>query len=212
MKKCAIMQPTYIPWLGYFDLIDQVDCFVFLDDVQLSRRSWQVRNKIKAGQELYLSVSIQKNKSRSHTTIQNAAISYDGNWRNKHLGSIYHSYKKSTFFDQVYPFVEKFLLQTPDYLAESNRGIITAIWNKIGYQKEFISSSDLPTSTVKKDNYLLSICRKVGADYYLSARGSSDYIEKEWPGGAFADSKVKLYYHNYDHPEYRQLGETFLSI
>ena len=64
--KCAIMQPTYFPWIGHFDLIDQVEKFVFLDNVQLVRRSWGVRNRIKTAQgELYLTIPVKKNGQRT---------------------------------------------------------------------------------------------------------------------------------------------------
>ncbi len=76
--KLAIMQPTFNPWLGYFDLIDYVDEFVFLDTVQLARRSWQVRNKLKVNNKEYMfSLPIKKEKSRDETILKDTRISFE---------------------------------------------------------------------------------------------------------------------------------------
>ena len=89
MNLTAIMQPTFFPWIGYFDLIDQVETFVFFDDVQLVKRSWQVRNRIKsANGELFLTIPIKKNKIRDELLISEAEIAYDENWQNKHLKTL----------------------------------------------------------------------------------------------------------------------------
>jgi hypothetical protein len=86
---CAIMQPTYFPWTGYFDLIDQSDKFVFLDDVQLVRRSWMVRNRIKTSQgPLFLSIPVRKTKHRDEQLLHETEIDYSQNWQKKHLDSI----------------------------------------------------------------------------------------------------------------------------
>jgi hypothetical protein len=99
MNLTAIMQPTFFPWIGYFDLIDQVESFVFYDDVQLVKRSWQVRNRIKsANGELFLTIPIKKNKTRDELLISEAEIAYDENWQSKHLKSIESAYKKADHF------------------------------------------------------------------------------------------------------------------
>ena len=78
--KTAIMQPTFIPWLGYFDMIDKADCFIFLDHVQLVKRSWHVRNRlIISGYEKFITVPVFKNQSREFTSINKAQINYSEN-------------------------------------------------------------------------------------------------------------------------------------
>jgi hypothetical protein len=119
-KTCAIMQPTYIPWLGYFDLMDSVDSFVFLNDVQWAKWSWQVRNRIKTSQGgLFLTVPIKRGvKSRLETKINEAQINDTEMWREKHLKSIFVAYRKSRYFDEVFPFLETMIgnkSETLDY-------------------------------------------------------------------------------------------------
>ena len=89
-RVLSLMQPTYFPWLGYFNLIKQSDIFVVYTTTQLQKRSWQVRNKIKTTQgETFLSIPVKKTTNRDKLLIENAEISYDNNWVNKHLTTIH---------------------------------------------------------------------------------------------------------------------------
>lgn len=211
-KTGAIMQPGYIPWIGFFDLIDQVDLFIFLDNVQLVRRSWNVRNRIKTSQgELYLTIPVRKSMERSKTMLCNAQIDRDNKWQKKHLKSIEHAYKKSMHFDEVYPFLKGLIESEKNTLSEFNINIIREISFKIGIKKVFLSVSELENISGKKDGLLVSICKETGINEYVSARGSSEYIEKETPGGEFYRHGINLSYHNFTHPVYNQLFGEFLS-
>ena len=210
--KCAIMQPTYIPWIGYFDLIDSVDKFVFLDDVKLEKCSWQVRNRIKTSQgELYLTVPIKSTKSRLELMINEAEINDNIPWRKKHLKSIFFAYKKTKYFEEVYPFLEKLIDNNIILIKDFNINIIKSIAYKIGIETEFEISSKLEVSG-KKDYRLISICKELGCDEYISPQGSAVYLEKTKPCGAFDNSKISLYYFNYKHPIYNQLYGDFLPF
>ncbi|HXA01064.1 MAG TPA: WbqC family protein [Cytophagaceae bacterium] len=204
------MQPTYLPWLGYFDLIDQVNDFVFLDNVQLVKRSWQVRNKIKMiDDELYLTIPIKKNTHRDITFINQATIFEGDNWRNCHLKSLEQCYKKSNFYKLVFPFVMEQYEHKTNNLADFTIKFICEISTKIGINTTFTRSSELCNISGKKDSLLTSICKSLDSKYYLSPPGSSVYIESYNPGGDFKNSNIDLYYHNYKHPEYRQLNTPF---
>ena len=209
---CVIMQPTYFPWMGYFDLIDQSDTFVFLDDVKLASQSWMVRNRIKTSNgPIFLTVPISKEKNSENILIQNALLANDKPWRKKHLKSIYYEYKKSGFFDEVYPWAEKIINYPTDSLSEFNIQGITLICNLIGLNPTFIRSSTTGIIDLTKDIKLVEICRRYNCEIYLSPQGSSDYLEKKNPGGAFQDSGIDLYYHNYAHPTYPQSHGVFTS-
>jgi hypothetical protein len=206
------MQPTYIPWLGYFDLIDSVDKFVFLDDVKLEKCSWQVRNRIKTPQgELYLTIPIRKTVGRDKLIINEALINNEEPWREKHLKSIFYAYRKSEFFNEVYSFTEELVNNKAVRLCAFTVNVITRIANKIGIDKEFILSSSLKNLSGRKDMRLVAICKESGCDRYLSPRGSDVYIEKNSPGGKFPESGIDLFYQNYEHPVYNQLYGGFAS-
>lgn len=207
------MQPTYIPWLGYFDLLDAVDKFIFLDDVQLEKRSWQIRNRIKTSHgELYLTVPIRMTKSRNQLMINEAIIDDEISWRKKHLKSIFLNYKKSTCFDEIFPFLERLIRNEISKLCDLNANIILAISNKIGINTKFMFSSNLKHVLNKKTLRLISICKEVGCNEYLSPQGAAAYIEINLPGRKFSENKIDLFYQNYEHPIYDQLYFKFLPF
>lgn len=151
-NSCAIMQPTYIPWIGYFDLMDSVDAFVFLDDVQWAKASWQVRNRIKTIQgELYLSISIKRTeRTRLETQINEALLNDRETWREKHIRSISLAYRKSDFFEQVFPLVVELLRAPLKTLGDFNINIIKTISEKIGIKTRFLRSSELIRSSASR--------------------------------------------------------------
>ncbi|HAZ10378.1 MAG TPA: hypothetical protein DCY56_04655 [Candidatus Omnitrophica bacterium] len=211
--KAAIMQPTYLPWLGYFDIVDQVDKFVFLDDVQLVKRSWQTRNRIKTAQgELFLTIPIKKATKRDDTLICNAVISEDEPWKERHVRSIELAYKKAPYFDLTFPFIKKIIFNEEKKLSDYNIYIIKQIAAKLGLRTDFICSSELKGISGKKDARLVSICKYIGCDEYVAVQGSAAYIEKESPGGNFTKNNLKFLYHNYEHPAYDQINGNFISF
>ena len=209
--KCAIMQPTYIPWLGYFDLIDSVNKFIFLDDVKLEKCSWQVRNRIKTPQgELYLTIPVRSTKGRDKLIINEVTINDSELWRKKHLKSIFYAYKKSEFFNEVYPFIEKLINNKTIKLCGFTINIITTISDRIGINKGFMLSSNLKKLSGRNEERIVSICKEVNCNEYLSPQGSAVYIEKELPGGKFPKNNIDLFYQNYKHPVFRQGYGEFL--
>ncbi|WP_274521014.1 WbqC family protein [Neobacillus niacini] len=201
-----------MPWIGYFSMIDKVDVFVFLDDVQLVKRSWQVRNKIKSnGKELLLTIPIVKDKKRNDMLIQNSSYCKKENWKEKHLKSINHSYSKAKCYYEVYPFIEKIYWKNHASIAQFNIDIIKRICEKIGITSRLIVSSNINKNKGKKDELLANICESINVRRFLSAQGAVPYIEENNPGGEFTERKIELYYHMYNHPIYPQLGNDFIS-
>ncbi len=211
-KIIAIMQPTYLPWIGYFNMIDKVDEFVFLDDVQLVKRSWGVRNRVKSSNgELLLTVPIKKTKSRAETLYSNAIINYEEQWVKKHLNTLKFSYTKAKYFNEIFVFIREILERNTNIIGKLNIEIIKEISSKIGIKTKFFISSELTNIEGIKDERLVSICKNRKATHYLSAIGSAAYIEYESSGGAFSKKNVQLNYYNYKHPVYEQLYGDFIS-
>ena len=208
-KIIAIMQPTYMPWMGYFSMIDQVDEFVFLDSVQLVGRSWQVRNKIKYNnQEKMLTIPADKSHNRNERII--ASTSYAGEtWKNGHLEMIKQAYRNSPFYSEVVEFLNRLYSKTYPSIGNLNATFIVEICRRIGIRTPFFFSSEFDISS-HKDKLLVEICKYLKADTYLSAQGSAAYIETNEAGGEFIRNGIELLYFNYEHPEYRQEGEGFI--
>ncbi|WP_395167158.1 WbqC family protein [Francisella salimarina] len=211
--KLAIMQPTFNPWVGYFDLINSVDIFVFLDNVQLEKRSWQVRNKVKSNddKEIFISIPIKKIEHRDNTLINTAVINgYD--WAKKALKTIKHNYSKSKYFKEVYPFIEKLILNKENYiLSDYNINIIKSVSDKLAIKTSFIRASSINNLEGAKDKLLLSICKSLNASTYISPKGSSVYLQKNNAGEKYKMNRVGLYYSDYVHPRYSQVGRDFIE-
>ena len=159
---CAIMQPTFLPWMGYFSMMSKVDLFVYFDDVQLAKRSWQVRNRIKGQNgEFFLNIPIKKTVTRDELLICEAVIDDEQGWRQKHLTSMLHAYKKAPFFESVYPFLEDIYAKKTTKLSEFTIFAIESIKVAIGIETRSVLASVLDGIEGQKDERLVSICKKV---------------------------------------------------
>ena len=130
------MQPSYIPWLGYFDLIDAVDSFILLDDVKVAKSSWNVRNRIRSAQgETMLSVPVSLPKTRLDSLFTETKLNNNIPWRKKHLKSIEQVYRKTDYFDEFFPKLEKQINASHQYLIDLNEGLIFEICNFLNIRK-----------------------------------------------------------------------------
>ncbi len=207
--KIAIMQPTYLPWVGYFDLIDQVDHFVFLDDVQLTKRSWQVRNRIKTPQgEFYLSVPVEK--APRDTLLHQAKVKNALGWRVRHLQNIEQHYRKANHYAEVAPQLKEALSLSDDSLADSNIHLIETLAKILNLGTQFSRSSTLRSNPASKGDGLIELCQLVGATAYFSPLGSAAYLEGEGSSDDFAQAGIELPYQHYAPASYRQLHGEFI--
>lgn len=212
MVSCAIMQPTYLPWCGYFNLIDSVDHFIFLDDVKLEKSDWHIRNRIKsANGDLMLSISVNLPMGRMNTMINQATLDFTKPWQKKHLKSIFSNYRKAKYFDDIFPFIEKLINEQHNNLSHYTINIIKAISKQLGITTNFVLASNLDKTDKVKDYRLVELCQQMSANHYLSPAGSADYLEKHSPGGAIAANNIKLDYQDFMHPNYPQLYGEFVS-
>lgn len=210
--KCAIMQPTYIPWSGYFNMIASVDVFIFLDDVQFNKRSWQQRNRIMVnGSEKFVTVPVST-KGKREQLINEVETDETQSWRKGHQAMINHAYAKHPYGQIVSSILDSVLSTNCSNLSAINRQLIEVLMDCLEIKTKIMLSSQISVSG-KKSEYLLRLCDFVGADKYLSAKGSQEYIEYE---GLFNSSTVVVEYHDFLPFPYRQSGSglfiPYLSI
>jgi len=197
--KCAIMQPTYMPWAGYFNLIASVDTFVFLDDVQFDRRSWQSRNRIfDGGKVAWLTCPVQK-VSRD-TLINKIALVEQSQWRALHKKKVQLNYCNAPFFDDVRPILNTLETLDTTSLSENNQAIITHLCELLGIKTKMISASEINTGG-HRSTHLLNICKAIDASIYVSPQGSRDYLMED---KVFANSSVALAFQEYEPQSYIQ--------
>jgi hypothetical protein len=208
MKKVAIMQPTYLPWMGYFSLINQVDTFVIYDDVQFDKRSWQQRNKIKtqSGTQWLTVPVLTKNKFSQK--INDVSISKESGFEKDHIKAIEINYSKAPFFKIYKNEIFDCLEANHHKILELNYSLILKISNILNIQTDFIKSSKLKDLQGKKDERLIEICKELSAKEYVSPEGSKSYLEG---GESFLANDIKLTYQSFKHPIYPQIYGAFES-
>ena len=201
----AIMQPTYLPWAGYFDLIDQCDVFVFLDTAQFEKQSWQQRNQIKTPSgPLLLTVPCSQCLPQR---IVDVRIDKSSNWRRKHWMSIAANYSRAPYWHDFRGPLEAIYARHWDCLIELNLAVITLLANLLGLDTRFLKTSEMFPSNQTKTARLVDICVRLGADNYLSPRGSFAYLESERP---FADHGISLAFQQFEPLVYPQLFGDFI--
>jgi hypothetical protein len=209
------MQPTFLPWIGYFDLIDAADKFVFYNDVQFSKQSWQCRNRIKTANGIvWLTVPVKKHLLSAK--INEIEINNLKPWTPKFIKTLFHNYRKTAHFAEVYDFIEQVAVNKKYLrLSDFSIDIIKAIVSKIGINTKLTLSSNTNTLEMNREDRLVEICHAMDCNTYLSTKGSSSYIEASNDGGVFSKNHINLLYHNYIHPEYQQSYgkfEPYMSI
>lgn len=204
-KRIAIMQPTYFPWLGYFAMMDRVSEFIFLDSVQFAARSWQQRNRIKtANGELMLTVPVSK-KGKREQLISEVEIAYSSDFPDKHVKAVTMAYRRAPYFDKYAPDIFAVLEKKHLRLADMTIELIKHVQGLLGIQCRVLRSSELDVAGNKAE-LLAQICDSRGAQVYLSAPGSRDYIIES---DAFSRRRIDVVYHEYLHPVYKQLYGEF---
>ena len=200
------MQPTYLPWSGYFGLMQSVDVFVLLDTVQFARRSWQQRNQIKtANGAHWLSVPVLS-KGKRDQLICEVELDKSSNFANTHRRSIELNYAKSRYFEQYADTLLPLLSNKSPFLADLNIGLILWLQAQLGIKTRVLRSSELNGSGNKAD-LLASICEQIGATSYVSPPGSKVYLDES---DAFDKIGVAVQFYDFKHPEYSQLFGEFL--
>jgi len=206
MKTVAIMQPTYLPWLGYFALMAEVDVFVFLDSVQFDRRSWQQRNRVKGPDGIqFLTVPV-KAKGALERPISEIEIDPASDFRKKHVATLRHYYARSRAFDEgaatIVPVVEAKHKMLADYTIAAT----VSLAGTLGLACAFMRSSELGVDGVKAE-LLARICERLQADRYVSPVGSAGYLSES---DAFAKRGIEVVFNAYTPVSYSQLHGNFV--
>ncbi|HZU42534.1 MAG TPA: WbqC family protein [Terriglobales bacterium] len=205
--KIAILQPTYFPWCGYFDLIDQVDTFVILDNVQFEKRSWQHRNRIKTPTGLqWLTVPVLVH-GRFQQKINEVEICEPA-FARKHVRSIACNYSGALYVKKHLGAISELLECDPGArLSDLNLRIIEWLCSAMQVRRNFVSASALQ-ATGRRTELLANICVELGATEYLSPLGSAEYLLAEMQ--AMALRGVDVTFQHYEHPVYRQQHPPFV--
>jgi WbqC-like protein family len=175
--KCAIMQPTYIPWAGYFNLISKADVFVFLDDAQYERSSWQNRNKVvTAGAAHWITIPVMREFLGA--AINSVRTDEKLPWRRKHLALLKQVYAGHPYGAEALRLADLIADPAIDVLAELNIRIIRECCACLGIETPLARSSEMSIEGQRTER-LIKICERLDCDQYLSPPGANEYLAED---------------------------------
>ena len=204
-KKIAITQSNYVPWKGYFDLINSVNEFILYDDMQYTRRDWRNRNKIKTQDGLkWLTIPV-KVKGEYYQKIRETVID-EPKWNREHWQYISYNYSKAKYFCEYKKLFEDLYLGCQEsQLSQINYLFITEICKILRINTQISWSMNYKLIEGKTER-LVDLCNQAGATEYISGPAAKNYIDEE----LFNREGIKLSYMDYsEYPEYQQLFPPF---
>lgn len=204
MAKVAVLQPSYLPWLGFFEQMMSVDTFVLYDDVQYTKNDWRNRNRLKTKDGfLWLTIPV---KSSISLQIREVRIDYSKHWQEKHRKTIAQLYSKSPYFEEVSTLFEPFWTNRYEFLLDAIKDSIVLIAEYLNIDTKILFSSDLHVAGDKNEK-LVNICKILGASHYYSGFAAQNYLDI----GLFKENGIEVAFQQYKHPVYPQMQGDFVS-
>ena len=201
-----LSQPTFLPWIGYYDLIDQSNIFVILDDVKFKKQSWHHRNnfKSKKGVEFFTVTTF----SGECKFIKDISIFNPERLQKKFRNFVITNYSKAKFFKKYFSvFIETFNNgSNSKKLLSLNFALLKLTLSLLQIEKKILFSSSLKVDK-KKSEKIIEICKKCNENKYLSTLGAKEYLLNDRV--KFISNKIEVLLQNYSHPEYSQLYGRF---
>jgi len=205
MKRISILQPGYIPWLGFFEQMVYADTFVIYDDVQYDKNGWRNRNRIKTPQGiLWLTVPVLSS-GKTGQIVREVEIDNKLNWRKNHLKSIELNYKKAPFFKDYFGIFEDTYSREWINLLELDMYLIHKLRQALGINTPVLYSSEM-SSKGENVERLIKMCKELGADEFYEGSSGRNYIDDN----LFENNGIKIAYQDYRHPVYPQLHGDFI--
>ena len=205
--NAVILQPSYIPWRGYFDQIRRADVFVFYDDVQYDKHGWRNRNQIKTTQgKQWITIPVHSKGVTDGINIKDVRIDWSKSWRKKHLNALKFAYSKAPFFESYQPWLESVYKREDEFLADFTINTTVELTRMLGItDTRFLRSSELPNLRGDKTDRVIDVLERVGATHYICGPSASSYMEPE----KFDEAGIPFEYMEYNYPEYPQLHPPY---
>lgn len=204
--KVAIMQPYFMPYIGYFQLIQSADVFVVYDDVNYIKKGWINRNNIlvNAASNLF---SIALREASQNKKINEILIDSDSKWKSDLLKTISLSYKKAPFFNVAFPVLETIVTYDESNLAVFITHSIKEICRYLNISTKILVSSEIDKdNTLKAQDKIIEICKKTGATQYINAIGGIELYDK----AAFSKENIELQFIKTAEIRYPQFKNEFI--
>lgn len=199
----AAHQPQFAPWLGFFDKLDRADVFVLLDNVQFKKNEWQNRNRIKgSGGPQWLTVPVSGGFGQR---IAELDIARREDWQGRHLKTLRTCYGRAPHFVETLSRYERIACRSLEKLADLNIQLLHDLLDQMELEKKILRASELGPLPEDRDQRLIELCRKLGAETYLAGAGGRDYMDLE----RYRSAGLTVVFQEYRHPSYSQLFGDF---
>ncbi|MDD5746778.1 MAG: WbqC family protein [Candidatus Omnitrophica bacterium] len=206
-KRIAIMQPGYLPWLGFYELMHNCDLFVFLDDVHYTTRDWRNRNRIRTHDGWqWLSVPVL-HKNKRCQLIKDVRIDNDEPWNKKHLRALEINYRRSRFFDRFYPELRAVYARPWEYLCQLNTELIGVCCRALSIQTPCICASTLDVRAAGSER-ILEICKALNAYTLYDSKAAANFLDVS----LFEKERIIVEFQDYRHPVYEQVYAPFIPF
>ena len=200
-----MLQPGYLPWIGFFDQMRRADVFVYYDDVQYDKHGWRNRNRVKSPDgPQWLTVPV-RHHGLGQPSINDVEIDSRAPWARKHIGTLRQFYAKAPFARHYLPELEELLTRPWARLVDLDIAVVALLAKWLGISPEIYRSSEQGIPGEQSER-LLRLCEHFGATRYLSGSAARDYLDV----ALFAGRGVEVAWQDYVHPEYPQQFGAFV--
>jgi hypothetical protein len=205
--KLAIMQPYFMPYIGYFQLINSVDEFVIYDNIQYTKKGWINRNRVLVnGKDQLITLPIKKDSDYLNVVERELSESW-GKDKGKMLNVIKSSYNKAPYFQETFELISKCLNNTEVNLFKFIYDSIVLINDHLEIKTSIIISSTIDADhTLKSQEKVLSLCKEQNADIYINSIGGVELYDKE----IFKQNNIELNFIKSNPVQYTQFNNEFV--
>lgn len=203
--RIAIIQPCFVPWAGYFEQIAAADLFVYMDDVQYTKKDWRNTNQLKTPygiKKIYVPV----NKVTLSTLIQDVTISYNENWEDALMNKLKEWYKKSPYYKEIIELIIPTIYGKYEKLVDFNFNLNNDILSFLGINTPIRFSHEIPRYTNDRNERIIEICKFFKADILYDGKSAEKFIDID----LFRQNGIEVVFQNYQHTPYKQLWGPFI--
>lgn len=204
-RTCVVLQPGYLPWLGFFEQLHRADEFVFLDDVQFDKHGWRNRNRIKGPEgPQWLTVPVRVGGQDRPRISEVEIDSTQRRWPAKHLQSLRSNYAPCPFFGWLYPELEEVLQQPWERIVDLDIALVERLCDLLGLRRSMRRCSSLDIAGERCER-LVKICHQLDCERYYSGAAARDYLDV----ALFERGRIAVEFQDFIHPEYPQRYGAF---
>jgi hypothetical protein len=206
-RTCAVLQPGYLPWLGFFEQVWRADAFVLLDDVQFDKHGWRNRNRIKTptGPQ-WLTVPVRTHNCRQPRIVDVVIEPTQHRWPARHLHTLHTNYASAPHFDWLFDDLCNALEQPWQRLVDLDVALTNLLCDKLGLPAPQHRASTLGIAG-ERSQRLVRICQQLDCTHYYSGAAARDYLDLD----LFEQAGIAVTFQDYQHPTYPQRYGDFVS-